>query len=185
MKVPITLFCHFKNVLALSLLADVYVCQGKTLCGSRSVYIYVLTENLPLWYQSLFFTCKCCKCMFVHCMRIAYLEPNLWLKNPIFDKNEIVARKVWFVFSGQVLASHISQALNQASVLKAMLSTAMLTNTIYIPEVTNMRLAKELRAAREAFRRDQQSWTFFVWCAWVFITLLCCLFLLMNNFVVF
>jgi len=29
-----------------------------------------------------------------------------------------------------------------------------------IPGVTNMRPAKEFRAAREAFRRDQQSWTF-------------------------
>jgi len=28
-------------------------------------------------------------------------------------------------------------------------------------EVTNMRPVKELLAAREAFRRDQQSWTFF------------------------
>jgi len=27
-------------------------------------------------------------------------------------------------------------------------------------EVTNMRPAKEFRAASEAFRRDQQSWTF-------------------------
>jgi len=30
-----------------------------------------------------------------------------------------------------------------------------------LKQVTNMRHAKEFRAAREAFRRDQQSWTFF------------------------
>jgi len=44
-----------------------------------------------------------------------------------------------------------------------------------IAGVTNMRPAKELRAAREIFKRDQQqSWTFF--------DLLLILFLLMNNF---
>jgi len=36
--------------------------------------------------------------------------------------------------------------------------------TCFRAEVTNMRPAKEFRAAREASRRDQQSWNSFVVC---------------------
>ena len=41
---------------------------------------------------------------------LAYLEPKLWLKNPIFDKNKKVKQKVSFAISGQALASHNSVA---------------------------------------------------------------------------
>jgi len=35
------------------------------------------------------------------------------------------------------------------------------SSCVSLAGVTNMRPEKEFRAAREAFRRDQQSWTFF------------------------
>jgi len=41
---------------------------------------------------------------------IAYLEPKLWLKISILDKNKKVPRKVLFALSRQILASHYSTA---------------------------------------------------------------------------
>ena len=41
---------------------------------------------------------------------LAYLKPKLWLKNPSFDKNKKVTRKVWFALSRQILVSHNSAA---------------------------------------------------------------------------
>ena len=41
---------------------------------------------------------------------LAYLEPKLWLKNTLFDKNINFLRKVWFTLSWQILASHNSTA---------------------------------------------------------------------------
>ena len=39
---------------------------------------------------------------------IAYLEPKLWLKKTIFDKNQGVSQKVQFDITGQILASNNS-----------------------------------------------------------------------------
>jgi len=41
---------------------------------------------------------------------LAYLEPNVWLKNPIFGKNAKVPRKVWFALSEQIVVIHNSAA---------------------------------------------------------------------------
>jgi len=41
---------------------------------------------------------------------LLYLEPKLWLKNPIFDKNMKVKQKVLFAISGQTLPCHNSTA---------------------------------------------------------------------------
>jgi len=37
---------------------------------------------------------------------LAYLEPQLLLKNLISDRNKKVPQKVWFALSGKILASH-------------------------------------------------------------------------------
>jgi len=37
---------------------------------------------------------------------LAYLEAELWVKNPVFDKNRKVSQKVEFAISGPILASH-------------------------------------------------------------------------------
>ena len=41
---------------------------------------------------------------------LAYLEPKLWFKNPICDRNAKATPKVWFALSGQILTSHNSAA---------------------------------------------------------------------------
>jgi len=41
---------------------------------------------------------------------LAYLEAELWLKNPVFDKNRKVSQKLEFAISGPTLASHNSEA---------------------------------------------------------------------------
>jgi len=41
---------------------------------------------------------------------LAYLDAELWLKNPVFDKNRKVSRKIEFAISDPILASHNSEA---------------------------------------------------------------------------
>jgi len=81
---------------------------------------------------------------------IRYLEKNVSLFSAVV--------KVWFnafndrarLYIGRYSFGHNSPAAAVKEVFKP--STA---------EVTNMQPAKEFRAAREAFMRDQESWIFF------------------------
>ena len=49
---------------------------------------------------------------------LAYLETKPWLKNPIFDKNQKAARKVWFTLSRKNLASYNSPADSARELIK-------------------------------------------------------------------
>jgi len=41
---------------------------------------------------------------------LAYLQPKLWVKNPVFGKIQKVSKKAYFSFSGKILASYNSAA---------------------------------------------------------------------------
>ena len=61
---------------------------------------------------------------------LAIMEPKLWLKNPIFDRNPKVARKVWLVLSGQILAFHNSATGVVLWIKKIVLVFGFLTNDV-------------------------------------------------------
>jgi len=87
------IFCGWREIWAcVPLSGQVYLALAPTQWAIGLAHFFCKTR---LWFESLENLIGF----------LAYLEPRLWLKNPILGKNEKVSRKPWLALSGQILAS--------------------------------------------------------------------------------